>query len=53
MALLMFEDATKITSEKLKELVEVASLKQLATEVNRAILTAYGHSADLKLNFYW
>jgi len=53
MALLMFEDTTKITTSKLRELVETSSLKQLSSEVNKAILVAHGHSADLKLNFYW
>ena len=53
MALLMFEDTTKITTNKLRDLVAASSLKQLATEVNKAILLAHGHSADLKLNFYW
>ena len=52
MALLMFEDTAKITTSKLRELVEATSLKQLGSEVNKAILVAHGHSADLKLNFY-
>ena len=53
MSLLMFEDSTKITTQKLKDLVQQSSLQDLASEVNRQILTAHGFSCDLKLNFYW
>lgn len=53
MALLMFEDTTKIQTKKLRDLVNSSSLKQLASEVNRAILEAHGHCADLRINFYW
>jgi hypothetical protein len=35
MSLLIFEDATKITTQKLKDLVQQTSLRDLANEVNR------------------
>ena len=50
MALLMFEDKSQAP---MKELLEASSLTQLASDVNKAILTAHGHQADLKLAFYW
>ena len=50
MALLMFEDVNKAP---MKELLESNSRKQLASEVNKAILLSHGHQADLKLGFYW
>ena len=37
----------------MKELLESSSLTQLASDVNKAILTAHGHQADLKIAFYW
>ena len=40
MALLMFEDKTLAP---MKELLEASSLTQLASDVNKAILQAYGH----------
>ena len=50
MALLMFEDINKAP---MKELLEKNSRDHLASEVNKAILLAHGHQADLKLGFYW
>ena len=53
MSLLIFEDATSITTQKLKDLVQQSSLRDLASEVNRQILQEHGYSSDLKLDFYW
>jgi len=50
MALLMFEDKSQAP---MKELLEAESLTQLASDVNKAILMAHGHQADLKIAFYW
>ena len=50
MALLMFEDKTQAP---MRELLENTSLTQLASDVNKAILLAHGHQADLKIAFYW
>ena len=50
MALLMFEDKSQAP---MKELLESSSLTQLASDVNKAILMAHGHQADLKIAFYW
>ena len=46
----MFEDKNQAP---MKELLESTSLTQLASDVNKAILLATGHQADLKLAFYW
>ena len=37
----------------MRELLEGTSLTQLASDVNKAILQAHGHQADLKIAFYW
>ena len=50
MALLMFEDKNQAP---MRDLLEASSLTQLASDVNKAILLAHGHQADLKIAFYW
>ena len=53
MSLLIFEDTTKITTTKLRDLVQQASLRDLSNEVNKCILLSHGYSCELKLDFYW
>ena len=50
MTLLMYEDVSKCP---LKELAEFGNRQKLASEVNKAVLKAQGHSADVKIGFYW